>query len=157
MCGQEQLDAYIPDPHFRQRAPHVATQECHKPHTPEQVTVEDVAHDKARDSDVCPHDKWLKLEARRHEIGHNIDRRCEADASVELREEWDNAQIIADKLLEAAELLIPRRRANRHGDRFIPQALRLVVLITPINQTIRQWDTLRATSSMLSRRAERSI
>jgi hypothetical protein len=35
--------------------------------------------------------------------------------------------------------------------------LRLVVLITPINQTIRQWDTLRATSSMLSRRAERSI
>jgi transposase len=42
-CVQAKLDAYIPDPHFRQRDPRFATQDRHKPHPQEQFTLEDFA------------------------------------------------------------------------------------------------------------------
>jgi len=80
-CVQEKLDASIPDTHFRQRDPRFATQERHKPHPKEQFTFEDFTDDKEHDDYVCPNDKVLKLEARRHKIGNNLYRRYEADAA----------------------------------------------------------------------------
>jgi transposase len=80
-CVQEKLDAYIPDPHFRQRDPRFASQERHKPRPPEKFTLEDFTHDKEHNGYVCPNDKFLKLEARRHKIGNNLYRRYEADAA----------------------------------------------------------------------------
>jgi transposase len=80
-CVQEKLDAYIPDPHFRQRDPRFATQERHKPHPKEKFTFEDFTYGQEHDSYVCPNDKVLKLEARRHKIGNNLYRRYEADAA----------------------------------------------------------------------------
>jgi hypothetical protein len=38
-------------------------------------------YDKEHDYYVCPNDKVLKLEARRHKIGNNLYRRYEADAA----------------------------------------------------------------------------
>jgi Transposase DDE domain len=80
-CVQEQRDASIPDPHFRQRDPRFASQERHKPRPPEKFTREDFTHDKEHNGYVCPNDKFLKREARRHKIGNNLYRRYEADAA----------------------------------------------------------------------------
>jgi transposase len=80
-CVQEKLDAYIPDPHFRQRDPRFATQERHKTHPPEKFIFEDFTYDKEHDGYVCPNGKFLKLEARRHKVGNNLYRRYEADAT----------------------------------------------------------------------------
>jgi transposase len=80
-CVQEQLDAYIPDPHVRQRDPRFASQARHQPCPPEKFTLEDFTHDQEHDGDVCPHDKCLTLAARRHKIGNNLYRRDEADAA----------------------------------------------------------------------------
>jgi transposase len=57
-CVQETRDAYIPDPHFRQRAPRLATQERHKTHPPEKCIFEDFTYDQEHDGDVCPNDKF---------------------------------------------------------------------------------------------------
>jgi transposase len=78
-CAQEKLDAYIPDPHFRQRDPRFATQERHKLPTEEKFTLADFTYDNEQDCYTCPQGKVLKLEARRHKIGNNIYRRYEAD------------------------------------------------------------------------------
>jgi transposase len=56
-CAQEQLDAYIPDTHFRPRDPRFAIQERHKPQTDEKCTVVDFPYDKAHDCSRCPHGK----------------------------------------------------------------------------------------------------
>jgi len=78
-CAQEQLDAYIPDPHFRARDPRFASQDRHKPHTVERFTLGDFAYDTEHDCYRCPTGKVLHLEARRHKIGNNIYRRYEAN------------------------------------------------------------------------------
>jgi hypothetical protein len=80
-CVQEKLDAYIPDPHFRQRDPRFATQERHKTHPPEKFSFEDFTYDQEHDCYVCPNDKCLTLEARRHKVGNNLYRRYAADAA----------------------------------------------------------------------------
>jgi Transposase DDE domain len=80
-CVQEQLDAYIPDPPFRQRDPRFASQERHKPHPKEKFTFEDFPYAQEHDSYGCPNDKVLQLEARRHTIGNNRYRRYEADTA----------------------------------------------------------------------------
>jgi transposase len=80
-CMQEKLDAYIPDPHFRQRDPRFVTQERHKVQTAEKFTLADFTYDKAHDCYICPNGKLLKLEARRHKIENNIYRRYEANAA----------------------------------------------------------------------------
>ncbi|MGH8064655.1 MAG: hypothetical protein ACRERE_05340 [Candidatus Entotheonellia bacterium] len=80
-CAQEKLDAYIPEPYCRQRAPRVATQERHQAPMAEKFTVADVPYDQAHDWYLCPQGKVLKLAARRHTIEHNIYRRYEADAA----------------------------------------------------------------------------
>jgi transposase len=78
-CGQEQLDAYIPDTHFRARDPRFATQDRHKPSTAETFTIGDFTYDKAHDYYLCPNGKVLQLAARRHKIGNNLYRRYEAN------------------------------------------------------------------------------
>ena len=80
-CVQEQLDAYIPDTHFRQRDLRFATQARHKPHPQEKFTLEDFTYDHEHDCYMCPNDKCLKLEDRRHQIGNNLYRRYEANAA----------------------------------------------------------------------------
>lgn len=78
-CAQAQVDAYIPDPHFRARDPRFATQERHKAPPDERFTLRDFTYDEENDCYICPHGKVLKLEARRHKIENNIYRRYEAD------------------------------------------------------------------------------
>jgi Transposase DDE domain len=78
-CAHEQLDAYIPDPHFRQRDPRFDTQERHKRPTEEKFSLADFTYDKAHDCYTCAQGKVLTLEARRHKIGNHIYRRYEAD------------------------------------------------------------------------------
>jgi hypothetical protein len=78
-CAQEQLDTYIPEPHFRARDQRFATQDRHQPHTAERFILGDFAYDTAHDCYRCPNGKVLHLEARRHKIGSNIYRRYEAN------------------------------------------------------------------------------
>jgi hypothetical protein len=80
-CAQEKLDAYIPDPHVRQRDPRVATQERHQAPIAEKFTLADFTYDQEHDWSICPQGKVLKREARRHKIENNIYRRYEADAT----------------------------------------------------------------------------
>jgi Transposase DDE domain len=77
--AQEQLDASIPDPHFRQRDPRFATQARHHPSTDEKLTEADFTYEQDQDCYRCPGGKVLKLRARRHQIGNNIYRRYEAE------------------------------------------------------------------------------
>jgi hypothetical protein len=53
-CAQEQLDAYIPDPHFRHRDPRFATQARHHPPTAEKFTEADFSYDRDQDCYRCP-------------------------------------------------------------------------------------------------------
>jgi hypothetical protein len=78
-CAQAQVDAYIPDPHFRQRDPRFATQDLHKLPPAEKFTLADFTDDKEHDCYTCPQGKLLKLEARRHKIENHIYRRYAAD------------------------------------------------------------------------------
>jgi Transposase DDE domain len=77
-CAQATLDAYIPDPHFRQRDPRFATQERHKLPTEEKFTLADFTSDNVQDCYTCPQGHVLKLDARGHQIGNHIYRRYEA-------------------------------------------------------------------------------
>jgi hypothetical protein len=76
--AQAQLAADSPDPHFRHRAPRFASQERHKLPTEETCTLADFTYDTAQDCDTCPQGNVLKLEARRHQLGHPSYRRYEA-------------------------------------------------------------------------------
>jgi hypothetical protein len=78
-CAQEQVDAYIPDPHFRRRDPRFATQERHKLPREEKCTLADFIYDNEPDCYTCPQGKLLKLEARQHKIGNRIYRRYAAE------------------------------------------------------------------------------
>jgi hypothetical protein len=82
-CAQEQLDAYIPDTHFRHRDPRFATQARHQPPTDEKVdekfTEADFTYDQAQDYYRGPGGEVLKLRARRHRVENNLYRRYEAE------------------------------------------------------------------------------
>jgi transposase len=78
-CAQEQVDAYIPDPHFRHRDPRFASQARHHPPTDEKFTAANFTHDREQDCYRCPGGKVLKLKARRHQIENNLYRRYEAE------------------------------------------------------------------------------
>lgn len=78
-CAQEELDAYIPDPHFRHRDPRFATQARHHPPTDEKFTGAAFTYDREQDCYRCPGGKVLKLKTRRHQIENNIYRRYEAE------------------------------------------------------------------------------
>lgn len=77
-CAQAKLEADLPDPHFRQRDPRVATPERHKLPTEAKFPLADFPYDTAQDSYTCPQGHVLKREARRHQIGNHIYRRDEA-------------------------------------------------------------------------------
>jgi transposase len=56
------LDAYIPDPHFRQRDPRFADQRKYKPPKPrKKFTIDDYHYDEKTDSFTCPNGIKLKL------------------------------------------------------------------------------------------------
>ena len=58
---RHKLDAYIPDPHFRQRDPRFAGQGKYKPPRPrKKFTIDDYQYDKGSDSFTCPNGKQLK-------------------------------------------------------------------------------------------------
>jgi transposase len=66
-CTAHQVDAYIPDNHFRQRDARFATQERHQTRVKEErFTLEDFQYDEKKDCFRCPQGKVLALHARRH-------------------------------------------------------------------------------------------
>jgi Transposase DDE domain len=91
-CTQDQLDASIPDPHFRHRDPRFATQARHQPSTDQKFTEADFFYDREQDCYRCPGGKVLKLGARRHQIANTLYRRYEAEEAdcrgCPLREKW---------------------------------------------------------------------
>jgi Transposase DDE domain len=80
--AQAKLEAYIPDPHVRQRDPRVATQDRHKLPTEATFTLVDFTSDNAQDCYTCPQGHVLTLEARRHQIGNHLYRRYEASEAA---------------------------------------------------------------------------
>lgn len=74
-----QLDAYIPDSHFRKRDVRFAAQARHRPRgRPKRLRVQDFPYDAQRDHYVCPHGKTLTLKAARHRSGTGWARRYKA-------------------------------------------------------------------------------
>ena len=64
-CAEAQVDAYIPDNHFRQRDARFATQERHKTRVKKEIfALEDFQYEEKSDSFRCPQGKVLKLYAR---------------------------------------------------------------------------------------------
>ncbi len=74
--AHEQLDAYIPDSHVRQRDPRFATPARHHPPTDEQVdeqfTEADFRSEQDQDCYCCPGGRVRKLRARRHQVENNL-------------------------------------------------------------------------------------
>ena len=71
-----QLDAYIPDTHFRKRDVRFQTQRRHLPRQRrERFRREDFRYDAQRDHYVCPAGKTLTLKASRHRTGQHWARR----------------------------------------------------------------------------------
>lgn len=66
-CATYQLDAYIPDNHFRQRDTRFATQERYKSRVKkEKFTLEEFEYEEKSDTYRCPQGKVLSLHARTH-------------------------------------------------------------------------------------------
>src|ERR1043166_5298857 len=71
-----QLDAYIPDTHFRKRDVRFATQRRHRPAQRRQrLRPEDFRYDAHRDHYICPQGQHLTLKASRHRSGTGWARR----------------------------------------------------------------------------------
>jgi IS5 family transposase len=69
-CEEHQVDAYIPDNHFRQRDPRFATQERHKSRAKKgRFKVEHFAYDARRDCYVCPQGQELTCQSASHATG----------------------------------------------------------------------------------------
>jgi transposase len=74
-----QLDAYIPDTHFRRRDARFQTQARHRPARERQrFGLEDFRYDAQRDHYVCPAGKTLTLKATHHRSGNGWARRYKA-------------------------------------------------------------------------------
>jgi transposase len=70
------LDAYIPDPHFRQRDPRFADQGKYKAPKPrKKFIIDDYEYDEATDSFTCPNGKHLKMIGKTALIKGNIYKR----------------------------------------------------------------------------------
>jgi len=64
-CGEEKLDAYIPDKNFRTRDPRFATQERWKFQRTKRFGLEDFRYQEDADEYICPQGKVLRLRARK--------------------------------------------------------------------------------------------
>ena len=62
-CQKMELDAYIPDKHFRRRDPRYATQRRHWPQR-KKFALEDFHYDEPKDQYMCPNGKRLTLKVR---------------------------------------------------------------------------------------------
>ena len=62
-CQELELDAYIPDKHFRRRDPRYAAQKRYWPKK-KKFALEDFQYDERKDQYVCPNGKRLKLNVR---------------------------------------------------------------------------------------------
>jgi len=65
VCGEEKLDAYIPDVNFRKRDQRFETQTRHKPDKSDRFTLADFTYDEDNDKYICPNGKELTLRAKR--------------------------------------------------------------------------------------------
>jgi transposase len=66
-CVEHEVDAYIPDNHFRQRDARFATQERYQSRVKkESFTLEDFEYEEESDTYHCPQGKVLRLHARAH-------------------------------------------------------------------------------------------
>jgi transposase len=73
---KQNIDAYIPDPRFRQRDPRFAHQGKYKPPKPrKKFTIDEYEYDEATDSFTCPNGVHLKLIGRTALIKGNIYKR----------------------------------------------------------------------------------
>ncbi len=77
-CEEENMDAYIPDIHFRKRDERFATQCQYKGKQKRRFTIEDFHYDEENDQYICKNEKVLKLRARAAKVRGNIERRYEA-------------------------------------------------------------------------------
>ena len=64
-CGEEKLDAYIPDKKFRTRDPRFATQERWKSGRRKKFSLEDFGYQKEADEYICPNGKVLHRIAKK--------------------------------------------------------------------------------------------
>ena len=80
-CQDEQLDAYIPDNHFRSRDKRFAGQKKYRPKKKRKFALQDFKHDKIKDYYICPNGKILRCKLKEHIHDHNIYRRYMADAN----------------------------------------------------------------------------
>lgn len=73
---KQNIDAYIPDPRFRQRDPRFAAQGKYKPPKPrKKFTIDDYEYDESNDSFTCPNGVRLKLIGRTALVKGNIYKR----------------------------------------------------------------------------------
>ena len=77
-CEEENMDAYIPDIHFRKRDERFATQCQYKGKQNRRFTIQDFHYDEEKDHYICKNEKVLKLRARAAKVRGNIERRYEA-------------------------------------------------------------------------------
>lgn len=79
-CEEENMDAYIPDIHFRKSDERFATQCQYKGKQKRRFTIEDFHYDEEKDQYICKskNEKVLKLCARAAKVRGNIERRYEA-------------------------------------------------------------------------------
>jgi hypothetical protein len=69
-CVTEEIDAYIPDPHFRKRDPRFKNQGRYKPKKKRKIfKLEDFQYEEESDSYVCPGGERLTIRARHAKIG----------------------------------------------------------------------------------------
>jgi hypothetical protein len=69
-CKEEELDAYIPDPHFRKRDPRFENQGRFKPKKKRKLfKLEDFTYEEESDSYICPGGKKLTIRAHHAKIG----------------------------------------------------------------------------------------
>jgi transposase len=78
-CGEESLDAYIPDKRFRKRAPKAVSKKKHRPGDTQIFSLADFQYNGLRDEYICPQKTVLRLRARKVIADGVIYRRYAAD------------------------------------------------------------------------------
>jgi hypothetical protein len=139
-CEAEELDAYIPDPQFRQRDERYAGQDRfkngvnrrptkedrNKPPRPEKFNNEDFTHQPENDTYICPNGKLLKLNVRRHYI-RNVVYRHYRSKKEDCRDCPFRNKCLAKPTTRIRHLLLPlekKEQKNRDGSTPITQRMK---------------------------------